>query len=49
MYESVIEELKGQLKIEKQAKIDLQKKVTILKKTLKSAESKANSQESNTR
>lgn len=49
MYESVIEELKGQLKLEKQAKADLQKKVAVLKKTLKSTESKANSQQSNTR
>jgi len=49
MYESVIEELKCQLKIEKQAKTELQKKVAIAKKTLKSTESKANTHQSQTK
>lgn len=35
MYESVIEEVKGQLKVEKQAKGDLQRRVAVLKKQLK--------------
>jgi uncharacterized coiled-coil protein SlyX len=48
MYESVIEELKGQFKIEKQAKLELQRKLAILKKNLKTVQSKATSQQSNT-
>ena len=40
MYESVIEELRGQLKVEKEERSELQKKVLISKKTLKSVETK---------
>jgi len=49
MYESVIEELRGQLKVEKEERSELQKKVLISKKTLKSVETKASSQQNNTR
>ena len=49
MYESVIEELRGQLKVEKEERSELQKKVLISKKTLKNVEAKANSQQNNTR
>lgn len=49
MYECVIEEVRGQLKLEKQAKQDLQKKLTIMKKSMKSLEIRVTSQEASNR
>ena len=49
MYESVIEELRGQLKVEKEERSELQKKLLVAKKTLKNVETKSSSQQNNTR
>lgn len=41
MYESVIEELREQMKVEKQAKQELQNSLAVMKKNLKWLETKA--------